>query len=62
MVCERVYSTVEVCGSSPHGSTITLNNLERFLRNPTETSPVIGLIRCDVFAHTGYIKNATPRE
>src|SRR5579863_1412179 len=33
--------TVEVCGSSLHGPTIIFNTLERFLRNPTETSPVI---------------------
>jgi hypothetical protein len=33
--------TVEVCGSSPHGPTIIFNTLESFLRNPTETSPVI---------------------
>jgi hypothetical protein len=33
--------TVEICGSSPHGPTIIFNTLERFLRNPTETSPVI---------------------
>jgi hypothetical protein len=33
--------TVEVCGSSPHGPTILFNTLERFLWNPTETSPVI---------------------
>ena len=33
--------TVEVWGSSPHGPTIVFNTLESFLRNPSETSPVI---------------------
>jgi hypothetical protein len=37
--CYR-FDTVEVCGSSPHGSTILFNTLESFLRNPAETSPV----------------------
>ena len=35
------FDTVEVWGSSPHGPTILFNTLESFLRNPTETSPVI---------------------
>jgi hypothetical protein len=30
----------------PHGPTILFNTLESFLRIPTETSPVIGRIRC----------------
>ena len=37
----RNIETVEVWGSSPHGPTIIFNTSEPFLRNPTETSPVI---------------------
>jgi len=39
---ERADLVGQVCGSSPHGPTIIFNTLGRFLRNPTETSPVIG--------------------